>query len=339
MRPNIITIQNRARKILHSPLWQEHIHGFIDILHINIAIVDEYDNLILPPVKNKYGETLLTDQSLGFDLLVNTPPIMDKFKPQGFFFESSNRFNLHSFALPIELHNYTIGYLIIGPVILNKQLDIAECQKLAKQYGLAHNGYLNELSELRVVSNIMMNAILKTLAQEIRLLVELNLYKIRKSHKKAAGPGKTGSIKAHYRHALQDADHLSQLILTLAMNIADTECGSFMTVDDKKQTLHLSAYKGLDADKMRGISTQIGEGIAGIAAQEGTAYYIKGQKGPNNRLRPLLQRPEIKQSLIMPIQIQNDLFGVLNLHTKKDTSQLVKKRKNLDYISQVLSSI
>ncbi len=338
-------MKDKTRKVLNNIKWQELIEGFIDILHINIFIIDEYSNVIVPPLRNKYGERLLSDETLGFDLLIYKTNIMEQFKPNGFFFEAVNRFNLHSFALPIDIGNYTIGYLAIGPVILNKQLDALECQRLARSYGIETTDYIHELSELRVVSNIMINSILNILVREIKNTVELNLNQIRQEEELAqAAAEKTlkeniSDVRTIPTRTPQNTDKLADMILSLAMNITGIECGSFMVADEKKETLRVSAFKGIDKTKIRDVKTKIGEGISGMAAKEGKAYHIKGQKGPNNRLRHLLQRPEIKQSLIMPINIKDALFGVLNLHTKKDNVRLVKNIDKLENITYLLSAV
>lgn len=324
--------------ILDNEKWQELISGFVDILHINMFVVDELSNVVLAPIKNKYGERLLRDATLGFDLQIFNNNTMEQFKPHGSFFESVNRFKLHHFALPIDIDAYTIGYLVIGPIILNKQLDTHECQKLARSYGIETNEYIHELNELRVVSNIMINSIINILEREIKNTVELSLNQIKQNenideHQNTLSEGQNSISKKI------PSEKLADMILSLAMNITGIECGSFMTADEKEEKLQVTASRGIDTGKIKGSQMKIGEGISGLAAKEGMTLHLKGQKASNNRIRHLLQRPEIKQSLVMPIRIKNTLLGVLNLHTKKDCVKLSEHIDKLENFTNLLSAV
>jgi len=77
---------------------------------------------------------------------------------------------------------------------------------------------------------------------------------------------------------------------------------------------------------------KIGEGIAGIAAKENTAFVINGNQC-DNRIKQFLTRPEVKQAYITPIASQNRVFGIMNLHTKNDAAPIVSQ--NLDIIQQL----
>ena len=100
------------------------------------------------------------------------------------------------------------------------------------------------------------------------------------------------------------------------MKMTDTECGSIMLVDEKENDLSIKVYRGEKSERLKNVRVALGEGIAGIAAQENSSFII-GSSVPDNRIKHLLKRPEIKQSLIMPLVVKDKVFGVLNLHTKR----------------------
>ena len=131
-------------------------------------------------------------------------------------------------------------------------------------------------------------------------------------------------------------DELLVTILDVALNLTQAECGSIMILDDKKGDLAIKVSRGLDQDKIKSTSLKIGEGIAGVAAKENTSFFISGLEG-DNRIRHLLKRVDIKQSLVLPLSYQNRVLGVLNLHTKKEENKIYENVNNLKNFSKLIS--
>ncbi len=333
-----------ALKIINKEKWWDILSRFIDVLHINIFIVDRKGLTILPPEEGKYGGRLLTEQSLGVHLTQEPSEFLKKFERYGSYLEYASPLNLHQFAIPININGEggILGYMIVGPVILNKRLGNAEYTVLARERNIPTQDFINEIYGLRVVSNIMMNSILDLLYEIVKNNIELSGIK---SEIRQQGEGKEGFSK-EIKEAAKDLystvclDELLVTLLDVALKMTNTECGSIMVVDqDNQGDLTIKVSRGLPEDRIKNIRVRIGNGIAGLAAKENRPFVIHGQQAEDNRIKPFLQRPEIQHSLVMPLMAKRRIFGVLNLHTRETHCNIENNIENLQYLSNLLSTV
>jgi putative methionine-R-sulfoxide reductase with GAF domain len=337
MNPN--ELRQLARDVINKEKWWDMLSRFIDVLHINIFVVDSQGLIILPPEEGRYGGRLLTDRSLKFDLVDDAVDMDKQFERQGVFLEAGNRYGLSSFAIPVKIGgDQTIAYMIVGPVVLNKRLLSSDYEEMAKEHGCDKAALLNELGGIRVVSNLMINSILDLLSEIVRDNVELSL------KKKELQRIKTDSevLSEEFTEGAQEiysAVYLDELLATLldvALKMTNAECGSIMVKDARQEELTIKVSRGLDLKNVRDARVKLGEGIAGIAAQENTSFLIHGTEG-DNRIKHFLKRPDIKEALVMPLKDKDRVFGVLNLHTKREGGKIEGNLSNLEYLSELLS--
>jgi len=331
-----------AREVINKEKWWDMLSRFIDVLRINIFVVDSHGLIILPPEEGRYGGRLLTDQSLKFDLVDDSINVSKKFELQGSFLETCNRYDLSCYAIPIRIDGgKTIAHMIIGPVILNKRLSATEYEDLAQEYGCDKSKLLSELGGIRVVSNIMINSILGLMSEIVRDNIELSLKE--KELSKLKSTGEEGGVSDEFKKTAREIystvylDGLLATLLDIALKMTHTECGSVMIKDAKENVFTIKASRGLDLEEVRRSKVKIGEGVAGIAALENSSFLIRGTQG-NNRIKPFLKRHDIKEALVMPLSNKDKVFGVLNLHTKKEGGQIKGNLENLKYLSELLSS-
>ncbi|OGX20699.1 MAG: hypothetical protein A2Y04_05040 [Omnitrophica WOR_2 bacterium GWC2_45_7] len=341
---NLDKLRELARRIINKGKWWDMLSRFIDVLRINIFVVDSQGFVILPPEEGKYGGRLLTNRSLGLDLPLNSEKFIHSFhqQEQGKFFESVCRYDLRVFALPINIEkNQTMAHMIVGPVILAKKLDMNEYNQLAQKYGVDNKELMDEIGEIRIVSHVMMNSILDLLSEIIRDNLELS------SRSKELSESKWGQevLSKEVSEAAQEIystvrlDELLVTLLDVALKMTDTECGSIMVVDaDQPDYLTIKVSRGLERGRVYNTRVKVGDGIAGLAAQENECFCILGQETANNRIRHLLKRSDVKHSLVMPLVAKERVFGVLNLHTKKNEDKIDENLQNLQYLSKLLSS-
>ncbi len=146
--------------------------SFIDILRINILIVDTHGNSILAPKTDNYGWYWASQ--FGFLQHLGTPQLLSNFQKEGHYLKSIDAFGFQSFAIPIvnKENNDIAGYLMVGPVILNKRLEQDAYKAIAGKSGTNINDLSKSLNEIRVVTFNSLKSILD-------LLFELSQYAFR----------------------------------------------------------------------------------------------------------------------------------------------------------------
>ncbi|MBP9853840.1 MAG: PocR ligand-binding domain-containing protein [Candidatus Omnitrophica bacterium] len=330
-----------AQQLIIKNKWWDMLSRFIDVLRINIYIVDRAGQIILPPEETKYGGRLLTHPALGFDIFKEDDAFEIQFVNHAHYLEATNRYDLFSYAIPIKTaDSEVIAYVMVGPVILNKRRDTVDYVNQAKLIGADVEGVLNEIKEIRVVSNIMLNSIINLLTEIVR-----DNIKIHSNHENSANDHtisqkiwtKKFEIMANEIYSTVRVDELLITLLDVALKMTDTECGSVMMLDQETNELTIKASKGLKNRKTEDIRLKMGEGIAGLVAKS-KAPLIIDRDNPDSRIASMLHRPEIKKALVMPLVSRNRCYGVLNLHTNNADDKLTENLDNLQYLTQLLSS-
>jgi len=325
--------------------WADSLKRFVDVLRINIFVVDARGRVVIPPVTDRdnrglYGAHFINS---AFDFSLTSPKsdILASFKPHGAaYLEACGRFDLYAFAVPVKVEGGTpIAHLLVGPVILNRRWDSRAYVRLAQEMKMETDQILDVIHEIRVVSFVTMKAVLDLLAQIAKDIIDLSLEN-KKLHQKRF---KKEILAADLRDAVQDLyndiqiDELLVTVLDVALKCTGVECGSIMLFDKAREKLSIKVAKGIENEKLGRIEMRTGEGIAGIAAQENRSFVISGMKG-ESRISHLLKRPEIQKAAVVPLSVQNRVFGVLNLHTKQKDARVEMDEGNLQHLSLLIST-
>ncbi len=310
-------------ELINKEKWRQILQRFIDVLQINIFIVDADGRAYLTPSMGRYGWRLLAHSTVGVDMFgEHSNSLLDKFRKQSFYLEYHYPFMLHSFAVPIDLEEgKPVAYLVLGPVILNKRLENSEYEEIARKLDLNSRDLIDAINEIRVVSFINLKSILDLLYEVSRYVVQLNrenqkLHSLR-PNQEALPQSLVKAAEEIYSSVY--LDELLSTLLDVALKMTKTECGSIMVIEEGSD-LTIKISRGIDQKIAENTRIRVGEGIAGLAAKENTSFLIQGDQA-DNRLKPFLKRPEIRQSFVTPLVVQNRVFGVMNLHTKSDNLQ------------------
>lgn len=324
--------------------WSEFLKRFIDVLRINIFIVDYSGQIIIPPYaegeRPRYGSRFLTS-SFGFDFSGKNANLLADFQPHGEYLECKDPLDFYSFAIPVKAEQKIIAYMIVGPVILNKKWSAEDYQNMAGQLGIAGHNLPDMIQEIRVVSFVTIKTILDLLAEVVRDVVELNLEK-RKLHQKSEM--ETDILPKEITQIAQDlytTIHLDELFVTIldvALNLTKAEGGSIMVKDENEDYFVVKVSRGLDREAAQNARVKLGEGVAGIAALENQSFVITSNEKADNRIRKYLKRPEITQSIVVPISLHNQVFGVLSLHTKQEDGHIREHAHNVKHLARLLST-
>jgi hypothetical protein len=293
-------------KFKTSPKLEQLLLNFIDVLRINIFLVDTQGNPILAPKTNGYGWEL--SSQYGVLKYLGMPEFLMKFEREGDYLKSIDAFGFQTFAIPIAFdESNIIGYLIVGPVVLNKRLDQFQFERIDQKTTLNFFNFMELSSEIRVVT-------FNSLKSTLDLLFELSRYALKINEEKEA---------PIQENLVQKTTDISVFItlLDLAMALTQAECGSIMLFNKKTKEFNIKVHKGINPENLKNVRIKLGEGIAGLAAQQKTPFVInEGQS--SNRIKHLLKKPEIKCALILPIIRSKEVIGVMNIATHQGNSRL-----------------
>lgn len=334
--------RQKAHQLITKDKWWDMLSRFIEVLRINIFIVDRVGHFILPPEETKYGGQLLMHTNLGLDLFKDGDAFENQFVRHDEYFETLNRYDLFSYAIPIKTSTGDLlAYVMLGPVILNKRLEISEYKRQAHALGADEQLVLNEINEIRVVSNIMMNSIINLLTEIVRDSIELHKVQesstISESREPKSMWEKEFETMAHEIQSTVKIDELLITLLDVALKMTNTQGGSVMMVDHNTNELAIKASKGLDDLKIQGVKMKVGEGISGLVAKVKAPLIIDAE-APDRRVKEMLTRPSIQKSVVFPLISKNRVYGILNLHTHEKTDRINANLDNLQYLTQLLSS-
>ena len=331
-----------AQKLIKKDKWWETLSRFINVLRINLFIIDCDGFILLPPEEGRFGGGLLTKPANNLGLFDNGIVSLDQFRQQGAYLECATHYGLSCSAIPIKLSDNTIlAYLVVGPVIHGRKPDMEGIRDEAKARGQEVEGLAAELNEVRVVSPLMLNSILDLLNEIIRDSIQLSTkeeelkeYKVRTAKKDVS---KELSDVAEQIYSTVRLDELLVILLDVALKITETERGSIMVLDESNQELELKISRGLDKKIPSSSKQRLGEGLSGLAVKQNKTFLITENRS-DDEIKPLLKHPELKESVILPLQAKDKVFGVLNLSTKSSSSKISENLDNLQYLTQLLSS-
>jgi hypothetical protein len=264
---------------------------FVDVVRINIFITTTTGKSIITPELNPYG----------WKLIVNTSDIRSTFKRSGEFLEYIDPLGLHHFAIPI-----TAGYVVLGPLIINKKLERSQYRDIALQLKRDPDDILDALEDIRVVSQNQLQSILDLISEAKDFFM---------GDEEPEPATQQGDAAQTLNVALKG-------LLNTALRLTKAQSGSIMLYKAPKG-LSIQVSKGLNPQFVERKPMKLGEGISGYALQEKRTFILT-DKADENRIAHLLKRKEIKQSIVMPFESpEGNIRGVLNLNIQ-DTKSLIK---------------
>lgn len=323
--------------LLNKEKWWEILSRFIDVLKINIFIVDEKGKIVLPPEEGKYGGQLFFEPTLR-DEFYNNKDFLSKFQERERFLEYKTSLDMFCYALPLTKDDQNIlGYLIVGPIIINKKLDAAQYETMASKFAMDFQEFYGIINEVRIVSNVMMHSILDLLEQVVKDNIALKIKETELSLFKE----KTNLLPESLQQTINEVystvriDELLATLLDVALKITNTESGSILIADQEREgRLCIKVSRGINQDIAKRTEVAFGEGICGLVAQENKPLVIKKQG--ENRLKHLLKRPEIEESLVLPLSNQNKVMGIMTLNSKTSQNNLEDNLENLRKLSEFI---
>ena len=115
-------------------------------------------------------------------------------------------------------------------------------------------------------------------------------------------------------------DYLLDLINETTTQVMRVNASSLMLVDKKKENLYFKAVTGDKKDQIKSFKIKIGQGIAGIVAQEGEPLIVEDVKNDsrwNKDISESLKIP-IRSIACVPMKVESEIIGVIEVLDKKN---------------------
>jgi ligand-binding sensor protein len=299
----VINRQLNLADLINVKDWQEIQDNFSLVTGASLRIVDEQGELITSPS----GQSRLCRE------LIQESPFKDAIcgKCLPTFLGGKQVLNrnldfeclpgVHNFISPLGVESgKVLGYLIVGPVFLVTRQPKQAYQRVAEEFKIDLDEFWAGLLEIKVISY-----------QGAQSLVEL-VRDVAEYILKCAYQSVNQQKQAALFVSQPELKRVLEVLLDVAFQVSGADIGSIMFFEKDRDYLTIQASRGIPDDIARDARVRLGEGISGIAAKENRALLINDNI-KDNRIKSLLSRPQIKSSMVLPINAQSKTKGVMNL--------------------------
>src|SRR5712675_3694884 len=136
-------------------------------------------------------------------------------------------------------------------------------------------------------------------------------------------------------HSTLDPQEALKLILREAVRLMRASSGSAVLINPTTGFLEILASKGLP-DKAAELRLRVGEGITGWVARAGKAARI----GDVSRdLRYIMIRPDVRSELAVPLEVNGEVRGVLNVDSERRDAFTAEDQELLEALALQASKV
>lgn len=309
---NAITLYD----IIDRAKWKEFQDHFADVLGLTLTTIDSDARLIAEvstpfSLRQEIKQTLASivikekEHFVSCDISAVEKKWKDGIKsPAGFYY----------FLIPMKVADKTFAYVLVGPVVIGRSLMCTFSKEHAQSLSLDSRVFTDALQALKVFT-------FYEITSTIEMIYDVASYTLELEYQNKAlrtlTPQPSAMLNKLYGWY---ADKLLVVLLDIALDITHAERGSLMLLDEDTNELYIKQARGINPDIIEKTRIKLGEGIAGIVAQEGKSL-ILDETLRDHRIKSLLHRPELTSAIVMPFNIDNRIKGVLNVSTAQKTHE------------------
>lgn len=137
----------------------------------------------------------------------------------------------------------------------------------------------------------------------------------------------------------RDIEHMLNVVADIAIQVTGTETCYIYLLDDSDQELVLRAARGGPSDNIVGKwRLKIGEGITGWVAQTRQFVSIGKEAFRDERYKVLDAEDTFQSMLSVPLVAEDQLVGVINIHTKPSHEYTESQRQLIDLIAEQVAN-
>ncbi|MCX5702847.1 MAG: PocR ligand-binding domain-containing protein [Candidatus Omnitrophica bacterium] len=316
--------QISLKDLLDVKSWQKIQDNFSNVTEVGLRTLDSKGNAITSPSReSRLCTELIKDPSVKNKVCGSCLPtflggkaIVDK----NLSFSCHSR--LYNFIAPIKVEEKVMGYAILGPVILFMRGSKEVYLKAAEELDIELDEFWSAILEIKVMSFQLAQSMLELIKDVVEYNLKLVYQNIVKRKSVMMG---LDSLKL---------SRLLNALLDVAFQVTNADIGSIMFAEKDSDEFTIRASKGIPEEIVSNTRVRLGDGIAGTAAKERTAFLIDNTQ-KDNRIRRYLRRPYISSSMIMPIEVEDAVLGVMNLGALQ-TSAVRFNRDNLQLVNKLI---
>lgn len=292
------------KETLNVREWQKIQDNFAAVTEVGIRTVDNQGKNITVPsgsprlCNHLKNSPLIRDRICGGCLptFLGGKGIVDKN------LKFSCETGLSNFLAPLYIQkSKVVGYVIAGPVILVMRRPKEYYQKIAEELSLGLEEVWGTVLEIRVISTQVAQSVVELIKDVCQSAVQ-SRYALLAREKEIP----VADIIS------ERLNKLLTVLLDVAFQISGADVGSVMSFNERKNELVIQSSRGIPREIIDKTRIKIGEGISGMAAEKRSSLLID-QATSDNRIKPYLNRPNLKSSMILPINLKDSLLGVMNL--------------------------
>jgi len=295
--------------------WQKVQDHFSEVLSMPLRTVDQAGVLLTKPSSSfrlceEINSTSLEGVMRCNGCLPPSLPEEEKRWQEGY---SCPLVEMQIYSIPLKIDKKTFGYIIAGPVLVGKARDPETYKKAARKLGIDPERYLDAMRETRLFSHSRMYSAITLLHDIGQYICDLAYHNSKLKEIVPDAPGVFERVQDFYTERLLDA------LLKVSFKYTNADRGSIMLIDEKTQELYIKVSQGLAKEIVNSARLKMGQGIAGLAAQEKRPIFIN-KNTAEDRIQKLLRNPAIKYSIIIPIIVNEKVLGVLNVGSSEDAT-------------------
>lgn len=326
----------RFQDIVELKKWQKIQDHFSEVLGIHLRTIDITGKFVTQPSGHSKLCEFLIRNAEGIaahckDYLFLSDKNIEKFWKDG---ENCCVQGCYRFFIPLKVRKETISYTIVGPVIIGKREKDEFYKDVAEQMGVDYWELLDALREIRTFTYMGIKSVIELL-YDIGLHVgNLGYQNIMLKGIIPESPRILRRVYDFYVEQLLDA------LLEASYNFTGAERGSIMLLDDKTRELYIKRAKGINPDIVENARSKLGKGIAGIVAQDNKSLFIDDNID-DARIKKLLNNPQVRYAISVPLRKKNKVWGVLNLGTSRQDSEKFTSQsiQTLDTLAELAETV
>jgi len=133
---------------------------------------------------------------------------------------------------------------------------------------------------------------------------------------------------SHLITATNDTNALANFLLDRAIDYTNAEKGSLMLLNERNE-LYILAARGFDMQFIETYRIKLGEGIAGMVAENRTPFLVEDIDGDERFKQKKRDRYKTKSFISCPLISRDKTLGVININDKKDGTPFREDEFNL----------